>query len=204
MRICSINIITLLTGIMSLLPGILCAQIINPHDEKGYHCSVMIINGDTLPVIYYDKVEVMGNKTFKNTAEARQWQRLVHNVKVAYPYAKIAGIKFAEYSKKLETISSEKEKKRMMKQAEDELKVQFGDELKDLTFSQGKILLKLVDRETKNCPYEIVKDFRGRFVAFFWQGMGKLFGYDLKAKYDPQHEDADIERIVIMIENGSI
>jgi len=176
----------------------------NPHDERGYHCSVVIIDGDTLPVVYYDRVDVLGNKSFRNTAEARQWQRLVYNVKVAYPYAKLAGIKFSEYNKKMESISNEKEKKLMMKQAEDELQAQFGPELKELTFTQGKILLKLIDRETSNCPYEIVKEFRGRFVAFFWQGIGKLFGYDLKAKYDPMHEDADIERIVIMIENGSI
>lgn len=186
------------------LPGMNFCQVANPHDERGYKCTVVIVDGDTLPVVYYEKVDINGNKSFRNTAEARQWQRLVHNVKVAYPYAKLAGIKFAEYNKKMESISSEKEKKRMMKQAEDELQAQFGSELKELTFTQGKILLKLVDRETSNCPYEIVKDFRGRFVAFFWQGIGKLFGYDLKAKYDPLHEDADIERIVIMIENGSI
>lgn len=193
-----------LFGLLLLFPAFLYCQVVNLHDEKGYHCTVVIVDGDTVPVVYYDKVEVMGNKTYRNTAEARQWQRLVQNVKIAYPYAKLAGIKFAEYNKKMETMTSEKEKKAMMKQAEDELQAQFGPELKELTFTQGKILLKLIDRETSNCPYEIVKDFRGRFVAFFWQGVGKLFGYDLKAKYDPLHEDADIERIVIMIENGSI
>jgi hypothetical protein len=193
-----------LFGILLLFPAFLYSQVVNLHDEKGYHCTVVIVDGDTVPVVYYDKVEVMGNKTYRNTAEARQWQRLVQNVKIAYPYAKLAGIKFAEYNKKMEAMTSEKEKKAMMKQAEDELQAQFGPELKELTFTQGKILLKLIDRETSNCPYEIVKDFRGRFVAFFWQGVGKLFGYDLKAKYDPLHEDADIERIVIMIENGSI
>ncbi|NVO20378.1 MAG: DUF4294 domain-containing protein [Bacteroidetes bacterium] len=189
---------------MVFIPALLFSQVMNPHDERGYKCTVVIIDGDTLPVVYYGKVDVTGNKSFRNSADARQWQRLVYNVKIAYPYAKLAGIKFAEYSKKLETISSEREKKLMMKKAEDELQAQFGAELKDLTFTQGKILLKLVDRQTANCPYDIVVEFRGRFVAFFWQGIGKLFGYDLKSKYDPLHEDADIERIVIMIENGSI
>ena len=195
---------SILIGFLFLLPVFLFSQIMNPHDDKGYHCSVVIVDGDTLPVVYYDGVDIMGNKTFRNTAEARQWERLVYNVKIAWPYAKLAGIKFNEYNKKMESVNSEKEKKQMMKKAEDELQAQFGPELKELTFTQGKILLKLVDRETSNCPYEIVKEFRGRFVAFFWQGIGKLFGYDLKAKYDPRHEDADIERIVLMIENGSI
>ena len=129
---------------------------------------------------------------------------MIRNVKIAYPYAKLAGIKFNEYSKQISATSSEREKKLMMKKAEDELQAQFGDELKELTFTQGKILLKLIDRQTSNCSYDIVKEFRGKFVAFFWQGIGKIFGYDLKTKYDPLHEDADIERIVLMIENGSI
>ena len=193
-----------LISFLLLLPVFLFSQVMNPHDDKGYHCPVVIVDGDTLPVVYYDRVDVMGNKTFRNSAEARQWQRLVYNVKIAWPYAKLAGIKFAEYNNKMEAISNEKEKKLMMKKAEDELQAQFGPELKELTFTQGKILLKLIDRETSNCPYDIVKEFRGRFVAFFWQGIGKLFGYDLKSKYDPLHEDADIERIVRMIENGSI
>jgi len=200
----SIKVKPVLISFLLLLPVFLFSQVMNPHDDKGYHCPVVIVDGDTLPVVYYDRVDVMGNKTFRNSAEARQWQRLVYNVKIAWPYAKLAGIKFAEYNNKMETISNEKEKKLMMKKAEDELQAQFGPELKELTFTQGKILLKLIDRETSNCPYDIVKEFRGRFVAFFWQGIGKLFGYDLKSKYDPLHEDADIERIVRMIENGSI
>jgi len=187
-----------------LFPVLLSGQIINPRDEQGVHCSAIIVDGDTLPIMYLDQVYVWGSKSFKNSAEARKWDRLVRNVKVAYPYAKLAGIKFEEYNRKIELARSEREKKAMMKKAEDELQEQFGSELKELTFTQGKILLKLIDRQTSNCSYDIVKEFRGRFVAFFWQGIGKLFGYNLKTKYDPLHEDADIERIVLMIENGTI
>ena len=91
-----------------------------------------------------------------------------------------------------------------MKQAEDEIEAQFGKELRDLTITQGKILLKLIDRQTSNSSYEIVKDFRGNFRAFFYQSFARLFGYDLKARYDPLGEDADIERIVLMIESGTL
>jgi len=187
-----------------LLPGMLFSQILNHRDEQGIHCTAVIVDGDTVPVIYLDQVYVWGSKSFKNSVEARKWDRLVRNVKVAYPYAKLAGIKFEEYNRKIALVSSEKEKKRMMKQAEDELQAQFGSELKELTFTQGKILLKLIDRQTSNSSYDIVREFRGRFMAFFWQGIGKLFGYNLKTKYDPLKEDADIERIVLMIENGAI
>jgi len=190
--------------LLFLFPGMLFSQILNPRDEQGIHCTAIIVEGDTVPIIYLDQVYVWGSKSFKNSAETRKWDRLVRNVKVAYPYAKLAGIKFEEYNRKIESVSSEKEKKRMMKQAEDELQAQFGPELKELTFTQGKILLKLIDRQTTNTSYDIVREFRGRFMAFFWQGIGKLFGYNLKTKYDPLREDAEIERIVLMIENGSI
>ncbi|HNW53668.1 MAG TPA: DUF4294 domain-containing protein, partial [Bacteroidales bacterium] len=140
----------------------------------------------------------------RNPAESKQWERLVRNVKKAYPYAKLAGIKFNEYSQKIADVKSDKVKKTMMKQAEDEIEAQFGKELRDLTFTQGKILLKLIDRETSNSSYEIVKDFRGNFRAFFYQSFARLFGYDLKARYDPLGEDADIERIVLMIESGTL
>ena len=194
-----------LFGFLALLPFMISAQgILNMHDEQGYHCSTVIVEHDTVPVIYFDGVNVVGAKSFRNSAEARQWDRLVRNVKKAYPYAKIAGIKFKEYSDKISTLSSEKAKKELMKKAEDELEAQFGTELKDLTISQGKILLKLIDRQTSNSSYDIIKDFRGRFRAFFYQSFARIFGYDLKVKYDPNGEDADIEKIVLMIESGAI
>ncbi len=195
----------ILVGLLALAPFLISAQgILNPHSDEGYHCSAIVVDGDTIPVIYYDEVYIWGNKSFRNSAESRQWERLVRNVKKAYPYAKLAGIKFNEYNQKMVGITSEKIRKDMMKQAEAELEAQFGDELKDLTITQGKILLKLIDRQTSNCSYDIVKDFRGRFRAFFYQSFARIFGYNLKVKYDPLGADADIERIVLMIENGVI
>ncbi|HPT01483.1 MAG TPA: DUF4294 domain-containing protein [Bacteroidales bacterium] len=194
-----------LIGLLLLMPGWLVAQsILNPRDEKGIHCSAIIIDNDTVPIIYLDECYVWGRISFRNSAEARRWNRLVYNVKKTWPYAKLAGIKFDEYSRKIVAVESERTRKAMMKQAEDELQDQFGEELKALTFTQGKILLKLVDRQTGNSSYDIVKDFRGRFQAFFWQSFARIFGYNLKVKYDPLHDDADIERIVLMIENGTI
>jgi hypothetical protein len=196
---------SVLVSLLALAPFLLSAQgILNPHSDEGYHCSAIVVDGDTIPVIYYDEIYIWGNKSFRNSAESRQWERLVRNVKKAYPYAKVAGIKFNEYNQKMANITSEKVKKDMMKQAEDELEAQFGNELKNLTISQGKILLKLIDRQTSNCSFDIVKEFRGRFRAFFYQSFARIFGYNLKVKYDPLGADADIERIVLMIENGVI
>ena len=195
----------ILVGLLALVPFLISAQsIINPHDTNGYRCSTIVVDGDTVPVLYATQVQIWGNKSFHSPAESRQWERLVRNVKKAYPYARLAGIKFTEYNQKIATVKNEKVQKAMMKQAEDEIEAQFGKELRDLTISQGKILLKLIDRQTNNSSYDIVKDFRGKFRAFFYQSFARLFGYDLKAKYDPLGEDADIERIVLMIESGAL
>lgn len=195
----------ILIGLLAIAPFLVSAQEIkNSNEKKGSNLATVIVEGDTIPVMYIDEVHIWGNKSFRNPAESRQWERLVRNVKKAYPYAKLAGIKFNEYNQKIAGIKSEKVQKAMMKQAEDEIEAQFGNELRDLTISQGKILLKLVDRQTSNCSYDIVKDFRGKFRAFFYQSFARLFGYDLKARYDPLGEDADIERIVLMIESGTL
>lgn len=194
-----------MVGLLAIVPFLISAQgILNPRDSAGYHCTAIVVDGDTIPIMYFDDVYIWGNKSFKNSAESKQWERLVRNVKKAYPYAKLAGIKFNDYNQKIAGIKNEKVQKTMMKQAEDELEAQFGNELRDLTISQGKILLKLIDRQTSNCSYDIVKDFRGRFRAFFYQSFARLFGYNLKVKYDPLGADADIERVVLMIESGSI
>lgn len=162
-----------------------------------------IVEGDTIPLIDLPQVNIRGFIIFRSPADQRRFERLVRNVKKVYPYARLAGIKLNEYDAMMAGLT-EKEQKKLLKKAEDELKTEFGDELKALNFTQGKILLKLVDRQTGNPTYQIVKELRGSFVAFFWQNLSRLFGYNLKEKYDPEGKDRDIEAIVQMIESGVI
>ena len=117
--------------------------------------------------------------------------------------AKLAGKKLEGYKKVMDTIPTERKRKAFIKKAQKELEAQFGEQLKNLSFSQGKILIKLVYRETGSSTFDIVKELRGSFSAFIWQTMARLFGYDLKTPYDPAGEDQAIEKIVLMIENGS-
>lgn len=162
-----------------------------------------IVNGDTIPMMSLPEVRIKGFIIYRTPSEQRRFDRLVRNVKKVYPYAKLAGIKLNEFDGMMAGLT-DKEQRKLFKRAEDELKAEFGDELKGLTFSQGRILLKLVDRETGNPTYQIVRELRGSFVAFFWQNLSRLFGYNLKEKYDPNGNDRDIEMIVQMIENGLI
>jgi hypothetical protein len=176
----------------------------NAQQTTGKILNAVVINGDTIPVDELSEVNIYNKDASATSVDNKQFNRLVRNVKKVYPYAKLAGIKFNEYSIILADVKSDKEKRRMMKKAQEELESQFGNDLKELTFSQGKILLKLVDRQTGNSSFELVQEFRGKFVAFFWQSFAKLFGYNLKIQYDPLGEDKDIELIVLMIENGTI
>ncbi|MBW6497330.1 MAG: DUF4294 domain-containing protein [Bacteroidales bacterium] len=170
--------------------------------RQGQVVKARIIDGDTIPVIDLKPVAFFAPRIFKNRADENRYRRLVQNVKRVYPYARLAGIKFDEYNEILMTLPTEAQRKRAMRQAENELRAQFEDDLKRLTFSQGLILIKLVDRQTKHTSYDVVREFRGMVSAVFWQGLGRIFGYNLKTEYDPEGEDRLIEEIVQMIEAG--
>ncbi len=135
-----------------------------------------------------------------------RYDRMVYNIKKVYPYAKLAGEKLAEFDRAMDTIHGEKEQKAFIKKAEKELEDKFGPEIRELTFSQGRILIKLIYRQTGTSSYEIVRELRGKFAAFVWQTLASIFGYDLKTVYDPVHDPGDqaIERIVLLIEEGEI
>lgn len=163
-----------------------------------------VINGDTFAVRYLPYVTIVEEKTFRSDYERRKWERLKYNVKKVYPYAKLAGQLLEKYQVELDSVKTERERKKYFKLIERELKAEFDDDIRDMTMTQGRILIKLVDRETGETSYEIVQEFRGNISAFFWQGLSKMFGQDLKSRYDPKGEDAEIESIVHLIEAGAI
>lgn len=163
-----------------------------------------MLEGDTIPIIHLDEVNIYSFRPYKSHRQARRMTKLIRNVKEVYPYAKIAGIKLREYEMILADVEDKKERKNIMKQAEKELEEEFGDDLREFTFSQGKILIKLVYRETGESSYELVAEMRGKFRAFFYQTFARVFGFNLKNEYDPEGEDAEIEFIVRMIESGQI
>lgn len=130
------------------------------------------------------------------------WTRTKYNVKVVYPYAILAAAKLKEYDKALAQIENEKLRKTFIKKCEKDLRTEFEDELKALTVSQGKILMKLIDRESGKTTYEVVKQMRGAFQAAMWQTVARIFGHNLKSGYDAQVEDIMIERAVKLVETG--
>lgn len=164
----------------------------------------VVVEGDTMPVIDLQEATLIAPYLAANPADAKRFSLLVRYVKRVYPYAKLAGMRFKEMNAQITAAKNRSERKKIIGSIEDEIKTKYGEELKKLTFSQGKILIKLLDRETGNSSYELVREFKGSFMAFFYQGFAKIWGYNLKTKYDPNGEDKDIELIVRMIEKGQI
>jgi hypothetical protein len=163
-----------------------------------------IINGDTIPYVDMKNVVVLPPMDIKTLTELVGYGRLVYNVKKVYPYAKIAAAKLTEYEHVLDSIPTEKGRRKFLKVAEKDLKARFENEIKDLNFTQGKILIKLVYRQTGNSTFDIVRELRGSFNAFIYQTLARIFGYDLKSQYDPEGSDKAIEHIVQLIDEGTL
>lgn len=172
------------------------------NQKKLYKIWGEVINGDTVPSIRLQDVWVYAEYSYKNRKQYEAWTRTKYNVKKVYPYAILAAAKLKEYNQILEKMPNEKLRKAYMKTVEKELKAEFEEPLKDLSMTQGKILLKLIDRETGNTSYELVKDLRGSFQAFMWQSLARLFGSNMKSEYDPTGEDIMTERAIKLVEAG--
>lgn len=172
--------------------------------EGGVMMLVEVFHGDTFLVKYMPIVNIVEERSFRSNAEKRRFRRLEYNVKKMYPYAKLAGELLKKYEADLASVDSERAKKKFYKEIEDELKREFDGEIRKMSTAQGRILVKLIDRETGDTSYEIVQEFRGNMTAFFWQSFSKMFGQDLKSSYDPNGEDKEIEDIVQLILVGAI
>lgn len=190
--------------ILFLSPFVLKGQDTISVSGNGQVLYGLIIDGDTILVSSIKEVYVLPVRKFESRREMRKYQRLVHNVKVVLPYAKLAKKKYDEVVLAMEGMDTERQKKEYMKQVEEELKVEFEDDLKKLTITQGRILLKLLDREIGETSYDLLKEFRGTFSAFFWQTLARIFGHNLKSEFDPNGEDKLLNEIVMLIENGQL
>ncbi len=164
----------------------------------------VIVDGDTIPNVSIEEVVIFPRLIFKNRYRARRYRKLIRDVKRAYPYAIYAKNKLDQMEHEFQNLTTEKERKKYVKTIEKQLMDEFGKELKKLTITQGRILLKLIDRETGNTSYALLKDLRGTVSAVFWQTIARLFGSDLKSQYDPKGDDFLVERVVRLIETGQI
>ncbi len=168
------------------------------------YVKVKKIVNDTIYVDTLDPIEVYPKRGMFRFYKRWRYSRKIRNLKKVYPYAKRAGVLLKEINAEYVKLKTEREKKRYIKKAEKRLFAQFEGELRNMTISQGRMLIKLIFRETGNTTYEILKEFKGGFSAFFWHSVARLFGSSLKYKYDKNGDDADLERLVLLYEQGKL
>ena len=162
--------------------------------------------GDTITVIHLNELTCFSPWTFRNSKEEQFYWRTVRNVRLTLPYAKLIAETLIETYEYIETFPTTQERERYLKDMESAIFEQYKPVLKKFSRTQAKVLIKLIQRETNQTSYEIIRAFLGSFRATFWHGFGRLMGVNLKTQYDPDNdrEDAILERIATRIEQGTL
>ena len=157
-------------------------------------------NGDTIPCSSLPPVFLYTKLYGKYKRQQAEWTRLRNAVYVTYPYARAASKVMRQINAELVNISDKKQRKSIIRSHEKELKKEFADKLTQLSVYQGKVLMKLIYRETGNNCYEIIEEYKGWFTAAFWQTVALIFGSNLRQNYDPAGSDQAMETIVVDVE----
>lgn len=178
---------------------------IHPMLKRGHYTFATIIDGDTIPLYHMKEVKIYAGGMLLTPKEIQQNRKLIRNVKLMRPYALEGKRRLDELEIQIAALPR-KERKKAIKEAELQLLHDYKDELSNYTFSQGLVLIKLIDRETNRTAYRIVGELRGSLRAGLYQTLAKLFGYNLKDTFDPQHNKKDdlIDRICISIDREQL
>jgi len=173
-------------------------QVYESTNTTGGVLEMVVVDGDTLYVYNMEPFAVVDLQPYGDSEKDRQFKRLRWHVRKVYPYAKVASQKLNMYNEELKKVKSKRKRRKLMKLREKALKEEFEDVIKDMSQTSGRVLVKLIDRETGESTYDIIKEMRGGLKAWIYQGVGKLYGADLKARYNPKtsEEDEMIERVV--------
>lgn len=157
--------------------------------------TTILADGERVPWVLLPGVQVYGKRTFASEKDRLDYRRLRYNVLKVLPYARVAHQKYDQLQRDLAVTSNKREQKRLIKTCEREIKEIFNKDIKNMSVTQGKILVKLLDREIGNSSFEMVKELRGGVSAFFYQSLARVFGHNLKNEFNIR-EDREIENII--------
>jgi hypothetical protein len=192
-----VQLVCLILFAICVIPIGLLAQKMD--SKVGIHDTIavpgIIIDGDTLAYFSLSPVNIRDKMLYRNDEEKMKYYRLRQDVITVLPYAKYAGIRYKWLQAMLEKETDNHKRKLLIRGVEEDIKKNYSKRLKDLTITQGRILIKLIDRETGQSSYQIVKGLKNGFSAFIFQGIAGFFGDNLKDKYNPV-TDRDIEFII--------
>ena len=189
--------------ICSILLSLFYANALNAQEPLP---PVAVSEADTLPHVYLQEVKVKGKNLYKKKyiRSARRQTRLEYNVKKVYPYARIAAEKIQQIDRQIDQTKDKSKRKEIIKKEYKALMKSFKQPLMKLSITQGRILVRLIYRETNNSAFAHIKEYKGSVNAYFWQSLALLFGNNLKADYEPYGKDREIEDIVKRIERGEL
>lgn len=192
-----LNKVLLIFCSVFFLASVAGAQVsfVKPAQNDTIRVAAINIEGEIMPWILLNPVIVRDYRRFASKEAYDNYRRLKYNVIKVLPYARFAGQRYRQLERDLATTSNKRKQKEFVKNCDREIKDMFNREVKNLTISQGEILIKLIDRETGNSSYDLVKDLKGNVSAFMMQSVAKIFGHNLKSKYDVDR-DRDIESII--------
>jgi len=157
-----------------------------------------------MPEVEIKEVTVYAHPRFPRKSDFRKYERLISNLKKVYPYAIIVRKRLSRVDTDMQSIDNEEGRKEYLKKVEKDVFAEYEGAVREMTITQGRLLIKLIDRETQNTSYTLIKDYRGKVAAAFWQGIARIFGTNLKEEYDPYGEDALIESIILEIDSGNL
>jgi len=154
-----------------------------------------MVDGQPIPWIMYGEIKIVDTRIFLTQADRDAYNRLEYNVKRVWPYAQFAGQRYQQLQRDLALTANKHKQKELVAACNNQIKDLFKREVENLTISQGEVLIKLIDRQTGNTSYDLVKQLKGGLDAFMLQSVARLFGHNLKETYDAD-EDRDIESII--------
>lgn len=169
-----------------------------------YYTGMVKYDGEMIPSYLFADFYVFGDKMFKNKAQVRKFYKIANNIKKVYPLALEIQKTVEKTIAHMDSLPTKKEKDAYLKQREKDLKAEYFPRLKKLTFAQGKLLIKLIDRQCDMTSYDLIKTYMGGFKAGFYNAFASLFGASLKKEYDPDVDDRLTERAILLIESGQL
>lgn len=176
----------------------------NPTFVPMVRVGKVMFGGDSIQYVEMNNVWVFSEPTFKNARQRAAYNRLVYNVKKVLPIAKEVNRIIIETGDYLETLPNKKARDEHMKHVEASIKKEYTPRMKKLTYSQGKLLIRLIYRECNSSSYELIQGFLGPVRAGFYQAFAWVFGASLKKSYDPNGVDRLTERVVLQVEAGQL
>lgn len=201
------RIVILLLSVIVCIPSLCAAPDKDDDKQKRVNIALAtIVNGDTIPSFELMEVTIYGRRTFSNARKQRKYDKLTRNVMKMYPIALEVKAILVETYLYLQTLPDDKARDEHLEKVEKGVWDQYYPVMRRCTLAQGKLLIKLIDRECNQTSFELIQAFIGGFKAKFYQTFAALFGASLKKQYDPEHdeEDAMIEEIIWMIDNDML